>query len=150
MREAHIRLSGLAIKKSCNGDEKFSIIILNYAINTYYVMNLCMILGSVATNSTSIVLLGVDYATNVWLAVKLAWTNKRGTSTTQEQIDLLQDLALGELVEFQGPVAYMLLFVSLANGPNFQLFGNMGLVIYSHYQSLMNIVKINKKCVKLF
>ena len=140
MREAHIRLSGLAIKKSCNGDEKFSIIILNYAINTYYVMNLCMILGSVATNSTSIVLLGVDYATNVWLAVKLAWTNKRGTSTTQEQIDLLQDLALGELVEFQGPVAYMLLFVSLANGPNFQLFGNMG----NSYWAYTAIEDINK------
>ena len=77
---------------------------------------------------------------NVWLAVKLAWTHKRGTSTTQEQIDLLQDLALGELVEFQGPVAYMLLFVSLANGPNFQLFGNMG----NSYWAYTAIEDINK------
>lgn len=140
MREVHIRIAGSAIKQSCNGDEKFSIIMMKYVLNTYYVMNLCMVLGSVATNATSIVLIGVDYANNIWLALNLVWTKKRNPSMTQKQIDILQDLTLGELVEFQGPLAYMLVFVTLAQGPNFQLFGNMG----NSYWAYTAIEDINK------
>ena len=52
--------------------------------------------------------------------------HKRKDCNIEVVVDLVQDLALCELVEFHAPLAFMLLLAVAFYGPNATLFGNIG------------------------
>ena len=126
LREATSRISTKLIKNASNGDECGSMIVLAYTINTQYASMLCIVLGSLATSSTSWLLIGVDYLYNMWLCLKIVRTRKRSPQMIQEQIGALEELALCELVEFHVPLAFILVFLGASYGPNSGLFGGIG------------------------
>ena len=95
----YIRISGKLIRNAANGDICGTLIYLNYGVNTHYCVILCIVLGSLASDTTSVLLIGVDYFYNLWLTMKIVWTKKRNPRIFLEKIETLQDLAIGELVE---------------------------------------------------
>ena len=52
-REAITSISIAMIRKSANGDERFSMMFVKYLLNTAYSLLLCIVLGSIATNTTA-------------------------------------------------------------------------------------------------
>ena len=125
-KEIHSMVSSKLLKNAANGDAFGSMLYLKYVVNIHYVSNLCIVLGSIATNATSWVLMGVDYAFNMWLCFNIVRKNKSGNPMIQEQIDTLVDLALCEQVEFHVPLAFISVFAMASYGPNSGLFGGIG------------------------
>ena len=77
------------------------------------------------------------------------YTSRINHSMIQKQIDVLQDLALCELVEFHAPLAYALgLFVAYY-GPNNRLFGNIG-NSYWTYSAIEDINQFSQNLMYLF
>ena len=111
LREVYSRISGKLIRNAANGDSCGTLIYLNYGVNTHYCVTLCIVLGSLASDTTSAVLIGVDYSYNLWLTMKIVGTKKRNPRIFLEKIASLQDLAIGELVEFQAPLSFMLVLI---------------------------------------
>ena len=145
LRELQITISTKLIKKAANGDEWGATILLRYAISVQYIIVLCIVLGSLATNSTSWVLIGVDYFHNLWLTFKIVWMNKRKPEKIMKQIETLEDLALCELAEFHAPVVFIFVFIAASYGPNFRLFGNIG----NSYWTFNAIADINQSLTNM-
>ena len=118
LREIFYWTSSMIVRKAANGDETLSLIYLRYMVDIDYACTLCVVLGSIATNATQLVLMSIDYIFNLWLTLNLVWTKKKHPAMIQKQIDTLQELALAELAEFLGPMAYIMLFAGATSGPN--------------------------------
>ena len=63
--------------KATDGDQCGSMIYLKFQTNVLYAIQLCIVLGSIATDVTSWVLIGVDYSLNIWLCFKIVWENMK-------------------------------------------------------------------------
>ena len=140
VRELNIWISEKLLKKAANGDEGGAMIFMKFMTNAFYAVILCTVLGSIATNETSWVLIGIDYACNMWLCFNLVWTHKRNPTAIQIKIDRLLDLVICELVEFLTPLAYVLVLTTAYHGPNKKLFGNIG----NSYWTFQAIEDINQ------
>ena len=139
-REINDRIFSKLIRKVSHGDTPGSMILLKCLVNVQYATILCVILGSIATSATSWILIGVDYAYNMYLCFKIVRTKNRSPQTIQSKIDTLQELAITEIVEFVAPLGFILVFVAAAYGPNVKLFGNIG----SSYWAYREIDDINQ------
>ena len=93
---------------------------------TSHTIILCYVVGSFATETTTWILVGVDFSINILLCLWIVWTRKRHPGNVQKQIDLLQDLAVYELVEFHSPLSFILVISVAFYGPNAEIFGNVG------------------------
>ena len=113
------------IQNAADGDVRRTIIGLQYMLSVRHTTVVCNIVGATATDITTWVLIGLDFSINIYLCLRIVWLNKRHPESTPEQIELLQDLALYELVEFQTPLAFILVFSVAYYGPNGSLFGNI-------------------------
>ena len=113
------------VKKAANGDQPGSLILLKYVVNVQYATILCVTFGSVATNVTSWILIGIDYAYNMYLCFKIVRMKTPTHQMIQSQIGTFQELAITEIVEIVTPLAFILVFVAAAYGPNAKLFGNI-------------------------
>ena len=141
LRESWIWLSMKLALNSANGDVSGATIALKYRISLEHTITLCTTIGTIATEATSWVLIGVDFSFNIYLVLQIVWLNKRHPDNVQTQIDTLQDLALYELVEFQAPLVYF--------GPNGNLFGNI-LNSYWTYTAIENINETLMGAGKIF
>ena len=126
LREFNEWILSKMIRKAANGDKPGSLILLKFLVNAHYASILCIVLGSIATNATSWTLIGVDYAYNMYLCLKIVRTKNQSPQMIQSQIEILQELAITEIVEFVAPLGFILVFVAAAYGPNEKLFGNIG------------------------
>ena len=139
VREAHCWIASKMVPKGADGDQCGSSICLNYMSNVVYAIQLCIVLGSIATDITSWVLIGVDYSINIYLCLKIVWLKRKENSTLiQKQIDILQQLICCELVEFLVPFTFVLILFVTFNGPNAKLLGNIG-SSYWHYAPIEDI-----------
>ena len=136
-REIWLWVSSQLVKRCTNGDVDGGTIILKYIISTVHTITLCYIV-TVVTNATSWVLMIVDFIINLSICLRIVWLNKRTLLTIEIQSHLLLDLALFELVEFQAPLSFILVFVSAYFGPNAELFGNISNSYWS-YKAVMDI-----------
>jgi hypothetical protein len=113
----------LAMKSAC-GDKSAVSITAAFNMNTRYCLFLSNVLGSISTDESSYVILGMDFVYNIATALRIIWLRKK----RPEQhgiIDLLQELVIVELVEFMVPLTYLLCFVAAYYGPNSELIGGM-------------------------
>ena len=125
LREATEWISLKLIKDSANGDGQEAKIIVQHQISVRYSILLCTIIGNSATNTTSAVLIALDFSMNIYLCLRIIRSRKRQPHMLQAQIDELQDLALYELVEFQTPLALMMVVCLAYYGSNGALIGNI-------------------------
>ena len=146
IRELIIWISSKLLRKSTNGDLTGALMVLKYRYSLHYTIILCMIVGTIATDRTSWILMFVDISINIFWLLRLIWLKKRRSHMIQQQIDSLQDLALGELVEFHGPLAYIFVIGITYISPNGELFGNIGNSYWGYEaiedieQTLMNML----------
>ena len=124
--------------KATDGDQCGSIIYLKFQTNVLYAIQLCIVLGSIATDVTSWVLIGVDYSLNIWLCFKIVWENMKNPFLVEKQIEAIQDLVGCELVEFFLPISFLVSLTLTFWGPNGRLFGNIG-NSYWGYTAIKNI-----------
>ena len=87
---------------------------------------MCYVIGSVATDTTSWLLMTIDFLFNILLSVWIIWSRKRQPDKMQKQIALLQDLAVYELVEFLAPLSFIFVLAIAYYGPNSEIIGNIG------------------------
>ena len=62
---------------------------------------------------------------NIYHCIKIVRTNKTNPSAVTSQIDLLQDLSLAELAEFQSPLSTTIIFAVAFYTPVGSLIGNI-------------------------
>ena len=124
VRELSLWLSTKLIKNCSNEDVDSSMIFLKYFVTTFHTISICYTV-TIVTSTTSWVLMTIDFAINTLICLRIVWISKQGPGNLQNQISLLQDLALYELVEFQAPLTYLIVVVVAYFGPNSKLFGNI-------------------------
>ena len=130
-REICLWVSTQLVKYCENGDVGASKIVLNYIVTTVHTISLCYTV-TIVTNTTSWVLMIVDFAINTTICLRIVWLNKKAPLNLQNQINLLQELALYELVEFQAPLTFVLVIIVAYFGPNAELFGNVSNSYWSY------------------
>ena len=100
-------------------------IFFKYSISVRHALILCNIVGNTATQTTSLVLITVDFSFNIYLCLRIIWLRRQQPNIMLKQIECLQDLALYELVEFQVPLAFISVLCVTYYGPNGALYGNI-------------------------
>ena len=144
VREIFIWITKKVARKCCNGDPRRTTIVCSHLTNARHAIFLSTILGSIATQTTSIIILVMDSIINILLTLKLLVDTKyRKTANTEKKIELLQDLALNEIVEIIVPLTYLLCFVAAYYGPNAALIGNVQ-NDYWQYEKTENIDELIK------
>ena len=122
-REAFVWICRKLIERSASGDLNGAAIALKYQLAVVHTITLCIMVGSSATNATSWVLMAVDFSINIFITLKIVHLKKRRPHMIEDQIELLEDLTINELVEFQMPLAFLLTLLLGYFGPNCGLFG---------------------------
>ena len=125
LREVYERIATRIIRKSAEGDFPGATIVLKYTISGRYSIILCFIVGAIATNTTSWVLILVDSGINICYSLRIIWLCKHHHGMMHDQIETLQTLAIYELIEFQAPLSFMLVLGIAYYGPNGELYGNI-------------------------
>lgn len=89
-------------------------------------------LGTFATETTGYVILLIDFALNIWSAIRIVKIHRKidpesnsVKERTQQQLGLLE-LALIEIIEFIVPIAYLISLLIAFYGPNSSILGNYG------------------------
>ena len=96
-----------------------------FLVKTMYAQYLAVILGSVATNETSALILGIDFLLNIYQCLKIVYLEEENRTGSSEQIAAIQELVLSEHVEFVLPITYFICFLAGFYGPNAELIGNI-------------------------
>ena len=124
--------------KSTNGDIGSLRITCNYDVGLAHSMYLTILVGSIATNLTTAVILSLDFLINIYIIIKIISRKKNNLRDLEESIELLQDLVVNELIEFLVPLVYTASFAVAYYGPNSNLIGNIG-NDYWQYQAVEDI-----------
>lgn len=85
---------------------------------------LTFMLGSVATELSSYIILAIDFLINIYLAFKIIWLHKRH-GPIEKQIDAIQELVINETVETMIPITYSLILLIAFYGPNAHILGDI-------------------------
>ena len=109
------------ISKISNGDLTRATIVGKLNVVNRHTMVLCITMATVSTTATEATLMAIDFLMNIYLTLRIVWVNKRQPNNIETQIKLLHDLIINELVEFIGPLVFLLLFVASYFGTNFDL-----------------------------
>ena len=125
VRELNLWIITKLTEKTANGDLPGANIVARFSLSAWYTIALCLILGSLATNTITWVLVGTDFAMNTILCMRIVWKRKQSPDNVGQHIDLIHELAVYELVEFLAPGAFILSFAILVHGPNCDLVGNL-------------------------
>ena len=131
IRELALWVYSKLIHKSANGDEQGAQLITGYNLAGRHGIQICTTVGGIASSTAASVLLGIDFLINVYLAVKIIWLRKRRSDQIDKQIDLLQELALNELIEFVLPLGYIGAQLLGYYGPNAELLVDVGADIWT-------------------
>ena len=132
IREAYLWMTLYLGKKTADGDANRLIVISTHYTNARHATILATIVGSYAPFVASIVLLAIDFILNIYTCLMIVRNTKKN-GNLEKRVDLLQELAINELVEFVVPITYLLCFLAAYYGPNAKVIGNIG-NDYWHYQ----------------
>ena len=93
------------------------------AVNAFF---LTVAMSSVATATTSYLILAIDFFINVLLCIKIIWKFKKNEDITNDEIILdLNELVLNEKLEMVIPLCYCLSYLMAYYGPNKAILGNI-------------------------
>ena len=125
IRELNLWITSKIIEKVADGDVIGANTYLRFSLSAWYTIALCFILGSMASNTTTLVLVGTDFTANCIIMFRIILLRKLNPEKIEQQIDMLQELAIYELVEFVAPTVVIPTFALLVHGPNCELIGNL-------------------------
>ena len=148
-REISMWLGNKLLEKTSGGDIVGARIVLKYQICTSHAIVLCTVIGSYISNATSWVLIGADFCLNILVCIRLINAKRKTPQRIHHQIKLLQELSICELVEFQTPLSFMIVYMVTYYGPNAHLFGNIS-NDYWAYKAIDNISQDVENMMTLF
>ena len=125
IREFYLWLTLYFGKKACAGDIQRLIIIVTHYTNSRHATILSTIVGSYTPAASASVLFAVDIFMNLYACLSIVWNAKKNCNL-EKQINLLQELAINELVEIIVPLTYLLCYLAAYYGPNAKVIGNIG------------------------
>ena len=126
--------------KASGGDIRTVEVNASHFMATRHALFLTYTLGSIATDTTSNIIMATDFLLYLSLAIRLIRLKKKDPYNAEKQIDLLQGLALSQMIEFVVPLVYVLVFCSAYFGPNAHLIGNVK-NSYFQYNKVENVVE---------
>ena len=113
---------------STNGDLCSGKLYAAQTINVGHALFITYSAGSIATLSTSLIIIGIDVLTNIYTAGKIVYCKNRKDVTeenTNKIVSLLHDLVIAESVETMVPICYAICFIVAYVGPNSVLIGGV-------------------------
>ena len=148
VREFNDRVMNTLICKAAGFQDIAAKFIMKMHLNCSYALFIVIMLGSSATENTSYYILGVDFAINLYLALKIIRLGNNYFPTIPinpnnlelENIrirkeEILMELVLYETIEVIVPLSYMCTFTMAYYGPNADILGNVG-NNYWHYRKV--------------
>jgi hypothetical protein len=138
LRELNSWVVSKIISQTATGDESEAQLVVSCSVGIGHTVLICYFLGSSATLGTSLLLIGLDFFINIYLSLQIVWITKRRPENIEKHIDLLQELARNELIEFVTPLSFLIVFVLAYYGPNSELIGDVGATIW-HFEEVNNI-----------
>ena len=129
--------------KASRGDIRTVEVNASHVMATRHALFLTYTLGSIATDTTSNIILATDFLLYLSQAIRLIRLKKKDPLNAEKQIDLLQGLVLSQMIEFVVPLVYVLVFCSAYFGPNSHLIGNVK-NSYFQYNKVDNVVESMK------
>ena len=148
-RELTIWIMTKIIKRCANGDEGGALIVSAYGWNVNHSIVMCYIIGWSTDEITAWVLMGVDFLMNIYLCLRIVWSRKRNPENLNDQTNLLQELAIVEMVEFLAPLSFILVFSLAYYTPIGAIVGNIS-NDYWAYHAIDDIGKTLRKMVLFF
>ena len=126
------------VRNASNGDSSGSTLINNCIIATRHIIQLCYVLGSIATDTTTWVIMGMTFISNIYSCLEIMWEKKRNPREVEKLASLLQNLASTEMIEVLASLTFMLSLIVAYFGPNASLIGNVGSSLF-HYRKIVDI-----------
>ena len=149
IRELNIWISNIWASKASNGDMTSVKVTSYYVVSTTHALFLAYTVGGNATFATSVVIVGSDFLINIFICLWVIYKKRKHAEDVENQIEFLQQLVVGELVEFMVPIAYLVCLLSAYYGPNAHMIGNIG-NSYWHFQAIEDIGYAIKSIAVLF
>jgi hypothetical protein len=120
------------VNRTANGDLSGAQLVSSMALATRHTLLVCYTIGSTATINTSLLLVAIDFITNIFICGRIVLLKKRRPLDLEKQLALLRMLALNELIEFVVPLAYIMSLAIAYYGPNSHLLGGVGMTIWTY------------------
>lgn len=128
VREVNLRVqTKIAFKASGCQDSSVKITCI-HNVNTRHSLFLAIVMGSTTSLLTSVVIIGIDFAINIFFYLQLVWLKRKyfyNDSRMQEAAMILLMLVIVETEEFMLPFTYFLCFLMAYYGPNGDKIGNV-------------------------
>lgn len=113
---------------SADGDFDSTKLYLTIDIGVHHASFLSLTVGNTATVASTLVIIGVDFAINIFLCFRILYLkHKNETLESNEKIvELIQELVINEWIEVTVPIGYLLCLLLGYYGPNKDLIGDIG------------------------
>ena len=139
IRELHAKVLSILGRKVAEFDDwSIELIGVHFAA-CRHTLFLAVAISTVATYTTSFVILGIDFITNILLSVMIIYLHKNPSAKSNRwKTNAVMNLVINESVEFIMPIAYILCFLMAYYGPNASILGNVK-NDYWQYSAVSNI-----------
>lgn len=135
LREFNLWLQKNVCYKAAGERDTSIAITCGHNINNRHCFFILVVLGTVATDLTSYVILIVASGVNLYLGLRIVWTKYKNGFNADNQnnaIGMLIELVLNESVELVVPIAYILCFIIAYFGPNAEIIGTVKSEYWHH------------------
>ena len=131
-------LSQIGNKIAGFNDCSIDTIAIHYAA-VRHIMFLSVNLGSMISQNTSYLILGAEFAMNIFRAISIIRLDKNDSQKSHKRkIDLLSEVIINESTELMMPIFYSVCMVMAYTGPNSKIIGNIGNSSW-HFSAIENI-----------
>ena len=126
-REMNVWIITSLLKKCHDGDPLGGKIYIVQCISNMHASFLTYSVGTVATMTTSCVIIAIDFIINLVITLKIIRMKDKeeNQENTMEKIDLMLDLIISELTETLTPLTYLGCLLMAYYGPNAETIGNV-------------------------
>lgn len=126
IRELHAKILSSLGRKIAEFDDWCIEIIATHFAACRHTLFLAVAVSTVATNTTSYVILGTDFVTNIIFTIIIIYFHKCPSDASKRwKINAVMNVVVNESVEFIMPIAYISCFLMAYYGPNADILGNV-------------------------
>ena len=111
----------LSGKKSAGKKDESVDLVVGHIIALFHAFFLAQCAGASATVTSTYLLLGIDFAINLYFTFKIIQLYKK--EKIPECGEMLQVMVLNETLEFMAPLTYLMCFLAAYFGPNYSFIG---------------------------